>query len=113
MAGQGQRLDENTRTQMETSFGADFSDVRIHTDASSPSTARTVGARAYTHGNHIAFAPGQYQPDSSHGRRLLAHELAHVVQQSQGRARPNIVTESERELAAHRAADGQPASIRQ
>lgn len=77
----GTPLDAETRSAMERGFGRDFSDVRLHLDGSAGESARDVSARAYTVGQHIAFAPGMYQPGSSEGRRLLAHELAHVVQQ--------------------------------
>jgi guanyl-specific ribonuclease Sa len=66
---------------MEASFGRDFSRVRIHDGSEAGQSARDVGASAWTVGSNIAFAPGHYAPDSSGGRRLLAHELAHVVQQ--------------------------------
>ena len=70
---------------MESSFGTDFSTVKVHP---SSSKAPEVGALAYTQGSDIHFAPGQYKPDTSAGRQLLGHELAHVVQQSQGRVSP-------------------------
>jgi len=66
---------------METSFKADFSTVRVH---EGPETA-AMGAVAYTQGSNIHFAPGRYDPDSTRGQELIGHELAHVVQQSQGR----------------------------
>lgn len=77
----GAPLPSDVRSQMEGAFGADFSGVRVHTD--SPAAAR-IQARAFTHGTDVHFAPGQFQPDSSGGRHLLAHELTHVVQQSSG-----------------------------
>ncbi|MGH3994607.1 MAG: DUF4157 domain-containing protein, partial [Pseudonocardiaceae bacterium] len=61
-----------------------FNAVRVHTDAQADESARAVGALAYTVGNHIVFAAGRYAPATSNGRRLLAHELTHVVQQSGG-----------------------------
>lgn len=67
---------------METRFREDLSDVRIHTDAAAAASAAAIHARAYTAGRHIVFAPGAYQPGSAGGRRLLAHEIAHVIQQS-------------------------------
>ncbi|MDQ6422316.1 DUF4157 domain-containing protein [Paenibacillus sp. LHD-117] len=73
------------QAKMESSFGADFSDVRIH--AGSPK-ASAAGALAYAQGSDIHFAPGQYNPDNKSGQRLLGHELAHVVQQKQGRVSP-------------------------
>ena len=69
--------------RMEAAFGADFSGVRVHVG---PQAAR-IGALAFTTGNDLYFAPGQYQPDSVRGRQLIGHELAHVVQQRQGRVR--------------------------
>ncbi len=66
-------------------FGSDFSGVRIHDDSAAADSARQIGALAYTLGSHIAFAPGRFAPQSGPGRHLLAHELAHVVQQSDRR----------------------------
>ena len=78
----GQALDGATRTAMESRFGHDFSHVKIHTDLQAVDSARAVNARAYTVGNDIVFGAGNYKPGTDAGRRLLAHELAHVVQQS-------------------------------
>jgi Domain of unknown function (DUF4157) len=78
----GQPLDAGTRDFMESRFGCDFSRVRLHTDACAAESTRSVSALAYTVGSHVVFAPGQYQPATAAGQRLLAHELAHVVQQS-------------------------------
>ena len=78
----GQALDTGTRAAMEPRFGRDFSDVRVHTDTEAAESARAVNARAYTVGQDIAFASGQYQPSTDEGSALLAHELAHTVQQS-------------------------------
>jgi hypothetical protein len=83
----GTSLDAGTRTVMEREFGADFRPVRVHADDRAAHSARTIGADAYAAGRHIAFGPGQYQPGTQEGRRLLAHELAHVLQQ-QGRNEP-------------------------
>lgn len=77
----GQPLDVQTRAFFEPRFGHDFSKVRIHTDARAAESARAVNALAYTAGRDVVFAPGLYSVSTSHGRRLLAHELAHVVQQ--------------------------------
>jgi hypothetical protein len=74
-------LDRDARTFMEARFGRDFSQVRIHSDASAAASADALGAEAFTHGQHIVFAQGRYSPATVTGRRLLAHELAHVVQQ--------------------------------
>src|SRR5215216_703430 len=78
----GQPLDSATRGFMEPRFGHDFSQVRVHTDAKAAQSARAVNALAYTVGHDMAFGAGQYVPQTSEGRRLVAHELAHVMQQS-------------------------------
>jgi hypothetical protein len=80
--GGGQGLDHATRTQMESSFGADFGGVRVHTDAQADSLNRALSARAFTTGQDVFFRQGEYNPGSSGGRELLAHELTHVVQQN-------------------------------
>ena len=67
-----------------SSLGYDLSPVRVHTDGAAAQAAESIGARAFTHGHHIVFAAGEYEPEDSSGRRLLAHELTHVVQQSTG-----------------------------
>lgn len=77
----GQPLHGPTRSYFEPRFRHDFSKVRIHADARASESARSVNALAYTVGPRIAFAAGQYQPRSASGRKLLAHELTHVVQQ--------------------------------
>lgn len=77
----GQPLDATTRDFFEPRFGRNFSDVRIHTGAQAALTAQAVSARAYTMGRDVVFGDGEYAPQSNTGRRLLAHELAHVVQQ--------------------------------
>ena len=83
----GQPLEGALRKDFEHRFGQDFSDVRIYSDATAAESARSIGALAYTAGPNIAFASGQFQPGTDSGRRLLAHELAHVVQQT-GKAPP-------------------------
>jgi Domain of unknown function (DUF4157) len=77
----GQPLDQGTRAAMETHFGHDFSQVRVHMDSTAGASARAVNAHAYTVGQHIAFAAGQYQPQTPSGHHLLRHELAHSIQQ--------------------------------
>jgi hypothetical protein len=77
----GQPLDPAARAAFEQRFGHDFSAVRIHADGVSAEAARSVGANAFTLGNDIVFGRGRYAPEREAGRRLLAHELAHVVQQ--------------------------------
>jgi hypothetical protein len=78
----GQPLAHATRSFMEARFGHDLSNVRIHDGNHAAASAKSIGARAYTVGNEIVFAAGEYAPASHAGRRLVAHELAHVVQQS-------------------------------
>jgi hypothetical protein len=80
--GCGQPLDPPVRTQMETSFGADFGHVRIHTGADADVLSRDLNANAFTIGRDVFFRHGEYNPGSSSGKELLAHELTHVVQQS-------------------------------
>lgn len=82
LASPGRPLDTGTRDFMESRFGHDFSQVRVHTDSQAGDSARDINAHAYTAGSDIAFAPGKYQPESQSGRQLIAHELAHTVQQS-------------------------------
>jgi hypothetical protein len=77
----GQSLDLATRGFMEPRFGHDFSAVRIHTDHTAAESARAVSALAYTVGSNIVFGAGQFAPNTSAGRTLIAHELSHVVQQ--------------------------------
>lgn len=77
----GQPLDPATRAFMEPRFGHDFSDVRVHTDALATNSARAVNALAYTVGRDVVFGAGQYAPETGGGKRLLAHELTHVMQQ--------------------------------
>jgi len=77
----GQPLDPATRGFMEPRFGHDFSRVQVHSDARGAESAQAVKALAYTAGRHLVFGAGQYSPTTASGRRLLAHELAHSVQQ--------------------------------
>jgi hypothetical protein len=78
----GAPLDGAVREAMEPRFGHSFADVRVHTDRRAADAVAAVGALAYTVGSHVVFGAGRYVPNSGDGRRLLAHELAHVVQQS-------------------------------
>jgi outer membrane protein OmpA-like peptidoglycan-associated protein len=80
----GRPLDRATRAFMESHFGHDFSQVRVHTDTRAAESARAVNARAYTVGRDIVFVSGQYSPNATSGQRLLAHELTHTVQQGCG-----------------------------
>jgi hypothetical protein len=84
LRGSGAPLPEAARASLEARLGHDFSRVRIHTGHRAQSTARAIGARAFTVGQDVVFAAGEYDPASAEGRRLLAHELTHVVQQTGG-----------------------------
>ncbi|QIG47222.1 DUF4157 domain-containing protein [Nordella sp. HKS 07] len=91
LSSPGRPLDASQRAYFEPRFGHDFSDVRVHSDMGAASSALCLGAAAYTVGPHIAFAAGHFAPGTSAGSRLMAHELAHVVQQR--RAGPFIQRE--------------------
>jgi len=82
--GTGAPLDAASRSYFEPRFGRDFSSVRVHTDDGAARSAASISARAYTIGNDVVFGAGQWSPATSAGRRLLAHELAHVAQQAGG-----------------------------
>lgn len=82
--GSGSPLPSSTRQQMESSFGADFSKVRIHTDHNAVQMNKDLHAQAFTHGNDIYFNSAKYNPDTSSGKHLLAHELTHTLQQNGG-----------------------------
>ena len=118
----GESLPAVSRALMESRFGEDFSGVRVHADSSSARAARALGATAFTTGSDIYFARGRYQPESTDGRRLLAHELTHVVQQRRtlqsaafGLAQPYVVSaphepdEREATRVAARVASGRAA----
>jgi hypothetical protein len=81
----GDPLDASTRDFMESRFHHDFSRVRVHADAAAAASARSVNSLAYTVGDHLVFGAGQYAPGTLAGKRLLAHELTHAVQQSPDR----------------------------
>jgi hypothetical protein len=105
LASAGAPLDAGTRGFMQSRFGHDFGRVRIHADAGADASARAVAAHAYTVGPHIAFASGRYAPHTAEGRRLLAHELAHVVQQGAGAKLTGMppASPAERASSGHRA----------
>ncbi|MEB3279642.1 MAG: DUF4157 domain-containing protein [Lyngbya sp.] len=83
--GGGSLLPEDTRSFMESRFGADFSEVRVHTDSQAAQMNQELGAQAFTHGNDIYFNSGKYDPSSGKGQELLAHELTHTIQQTGGK----------------------------
>lgn len=83
-SGGGSPLEPGVRGFMEQRMGHDFSDVRIHTGGKADESARSIIAQAYTVGSDVVFRAGAYQPDTRSGQRVIAHELAHVVQQKAG-----------------------------
>lgn len=91
--------------QMETQFGRDFGDVRIHTGSDAAASAKSLHAKAYTVGQDIVFGAGQYNPRSKDGRKLLAHELTHVVQQGAG----DVIHKSDADAGAAATDAGLPA----
>jgi hypothetical protein len=84
--GRGQTLDGSVRTKMETALGTDLSGVKVHNDGVANQLASEQNAKAFTVGEHVAFGSGEYQPGTMHGDALLAHELAHAMQQKSGSA---------------------------
>ncbi len=82
--GGGRSLDGRTRAEMESKMGADFSRVKVHTGSHAHALSEGLGARAFTHGRDIYFARGEFDPSSRRGKELLAHELAHTLQQRGG-----------------------------
>ena len=116
----GAALPAHLQRQFELSTGADLSSVRVHTGAASAQAAQAVGARAYTVGQDIHFGAGNYQPDDPFGMHLLAHEVAHTVQQQGGAATrqhklevstPQDAAEVEADRAADAMVSGAPAAI--
>jgi Domain of unknown function (DUF4157) len=89
--GSGEPLPEETRSFMESRFGHDFRQVRVHTDAEAVQMNRELNAEAFTNSQDVYFGTGKYNPDSNKGKRLLAHELTHVVQQTQNQAEPMLM----------------------
>ncbi len=107
--GAGQALDREVRNRVERDFGADFREVRVHTDRQADHLSQALAARAFTVGQDIFFRQGEHNPASARGQELLAHELTHVVQQTgaqAGRAltvsRPDDPAEQEAERVAAR-----------
>jgi hypothetical protein len=114
LAAQGARLPAELRSEMEARFGHDFSAVRVHAGADAAHAAEAMGAEAFTLGHNIVFAGGSYAPGTEAGRALLAHELAHVVQQGRGGPAPSGEPEAALEAEASRAAanlSGGPVAI--
>jgi len=80
----GQPLESSVRSNFEPALGYDLSSVKVHNSAADSEISQSVGAKAFTLGQDVFFKGGSYSPDSSDGKKLLAHELTHVVQQSSG-----------------------------
>lgn len=95
--GGGSPLPEGTRQQMEGFFGADLGGVRVHADGEAAALSRELDAQAFTVGGDVFFAEGQYSPGSAAGQGLLAHELAHVGQQT-GFGAPGVQRQADEEL---------------
>ncbi|HEX4382597.1 MAG TPA: DUF4157 domain-containing protein [Myxococcales bacterium] len=108
--GAGRALDDGARHKMERSYGSSFGAVRVHDDATAARLNTALGARAFTIGRDIAFAPGQYRPGTTTGDLLIAHELAHTIQQgsaaSGGVAGPGQELEDQADRAARAAVGG-------
>jgi len=100
MRGGGQPLAAPIRAFFEPHFDRDLGNVRVHTDDRASHAASAIGARAFTLGADIAFGPNQFAPETSAGKRLLAHELTHVVQQSNGGAAQRIARDTTAPAAA-------------
>lgn len=120
VASGGEALPTHVRSYFEPRFAFDFGKVRLHTGADAHASCRAIGAGAYTVGNDIAFAAGRYSPQTIQGRRLLAHELSHVVQQSRaaasgvqgfGISEPTDAAEREADAASRIVAGGQRVQI--
>jgi hypothetical protein len=92
LRGGGQPLDTSVRAFMEPRFGHDFSQVHVHTDGQAADLSRSVSALAFTVGQDVVFGAGQYQPGSDAGKRLIAHELTHVVQQNRAQLSKRLIT---------------------
>jgi hypothetical protein len=120
--GGGTPLNDDMRSFMEPRFGADFSQVRVHTDNQAVQMSQELGAQAFTHGSNIYFGAGKYDPSSQSGQHLLAHELTHVVQQTGNTKSPQAkltastpkdASEQEADRMADRVMAGESAQVTQ
>ncbi|GAA3630088.1 eCIS core domain-containing protein [Flavivirga jejuensis] len=91
--GMGNKMDTHTQNEMERGFGADFNKVNIHSDSTAEKLSSQLGAQAFTHGNDIYFNKGKYNPNSTEGKHLLAHELTHTIQQNGSKEQVNRAPE--------------------
>ncbi|MWB94636.1 DUF4157 domain-containing protein [Flavobacterium sp. GA093] len=99
--GSGTGMDKKTKKEMESGFGNDFSNVKIHTDARAVQMSQELGAQAFTNGNDVYFNDGKYNPHSKEGKHLLAHELTHTVQQT-GMVQKSVDPDASEDLEAAR-----------
>ena len=83
-------MNHDTKNEMESGFGTDFSGVRIHNDSNAVQMNQELGSQAFTNGNDIYFNEGKYNPESDSGKHLLAHELTHTVQQGASPSSNNV-----------------------
>lgn len=104
MLGAGRPLDGVLRSKLEAAYGSDLGHVRVHTDGHAPGMAQGMSALAFTAGNNIAFAPGMYRPGSAAGDALIAHEVAHTIQQG-GIEHPGNAIDGATEARLEREAD--------
>ncbi len=122
LQGSGRPLEPETRASLEPRFGHSFEHIRVFADKSAAESARALGASAYAVGSNIVFGEGRFEPESSDGQRLLAHELAHTVQQSAHGPNPSLpdeldvsesgdASEAEAEAASSRVASGDQAQV--
>jgi len=88
--GPGHAIDSSTREEMESKFGHNFQDVRVHRDQKAQNSARSLNARAFTSGRDLVFGSNEYSPHTTEGKKLLAHELTHVVQQGNAKTSDKI-----------------------
>jgi hypothetical protein len=110
--GSGKPLDAKVQRLMESRLGHEFNDVRVHTDAQANESAKSLGAKAYTTGNDVVFAAGEYETRTVEGQQRIAHELAHIVQQRQSGLTSSRATElSSPRDASEREADAVGRSV--
>ena len=112
--GSGESLPEEVRVSMEQAFGTDFSGVRVHSDANADALSKSLQARAFTTGQDIFFRSGEYNAASSAGQQLLAHELAHTIQQAEPRVKslPSPIKKTQVDVSHIGMKEGEKAKIR-
>ena len=110
-ASPGHPLDNGTRDRMERQFDHDFSGVRVHHDSKAAASADAVRASAYTIGSHVVFGAGRYAPSTPSGQALIAHELAHTIQQQSGSGGDHGAAEREADQAGQAIQTGAPARV--